>query len=620
MKKHNILIRTIILFLLINLSPLLAITGAQVAIYNGPGTWADGIVSFEKFCDWKGISHEQVNSHDINTLVLKDYYQGIFFPGGDAYYYKQAINASGLQHIRDIVNLGGFYMGMCAGSYFACDSIEWEGGIYDYQLGLFNGFARGAIDAIAPWADYTMTNVTMNMNNPINAYSSGHETIVYYGGPVYEPKPAQAMDTVATWDAWYNLPAIINFTYGNGRVLFSGPHPEIEEDSNRDGTTFGDSLNDNGSDWPFLWSAVDWVMKNPISNPHFWINEFHYDDQGADSNEFVEIVVPYNFTDFANLTLSLYDGATGQVYNSFTADKFTQGAVQDSFLLLSMSINGIQDGPDGFCLDYKGNVIQFLSYEGVFNAQDGPALGLTSTDIGLSEDGTDPAGNSLQLSGQGTIYREFSWSAPSPQTVGQPNSNGQIDQALPVTLLSFTANQKAGKVRLEWSTASEISNRGFIIERKRNNDDAFVEIANFVTNKELRGAGYSSVEHKYSFMDPAVSGNYTYRLKDSDYAGRISILAIVSAEAKISKQIALSNYPNPFNPQTHINFTLREPGYTQLDIYGARGKFIRHLFDGYQQSGNHSILFKAGQLASGFYFYRLQSNGRSLIQKMLLIR
>ena len=147
-----------------------------------------------------------------------------------------------------------------------------------------------------------------------------------------------------------------------------------------------------------------------------------------------------------------------------------------------------------------------------------------------------------------------------------------------------------------------------------------MELANFVTNKELRGAGYSSVEHHYSFIDPAVSGNYTYRLKDSDYAGRVSILAIVSAEAKTSKQIALTNYPNPFNPQTHINVILQEPGYIQLDIYDARGKFIRNLFDGYQQSGNHSILFKAGQLASGFYFYRLQSNGRNLIQKMLLLR
>lgn len=621
-KKHTAYIYTAF-FILIHFASLFAVTGAQVAIYNGPGTWADGIVSFEKFCDWKGITHEQVTPNDVNTIQLKDYYQGIFMPGGDAYYYKLAINASGLQHIRDLVNLGGFYMGMCAGSYFACDSIEWEGGIYDYQLELFNGFARGAIDAIDPWPNYTMTNVTMNMNNPINAYSSGHETILYYGGPVYEPKPAQAMDTIATWDSWYNLPAIVNFTYGNGRVLFSGPHPETEEDSNRDGTTFGDSLNDNGSDWPFLWSAVDWVMKNPISNPHFWINEFHYDDQGADNNEFVEIVVPYNFTDFSNLTLSLYDGATGQVYGSYTADTFTQGAVQDSFLLLSVAIPGIQDGPDGFCLDYKGNVIQFLSYEGSFTAIAGPANGLTSTDIGVFEDGTDPDGNALQLSGTGTIYREFTWSAPSPQTAGQVNSNAQIDQTLPVNLTSFTATDSSGSVVLEWTTASEIANSGFILERKTEQDADFYEIANYADVKALRGAGYSSAAHSYRYIDKPGKGRFEYRIKDADYAGRVTVLA--TRQVEISNPVAtdfllLSNYPNPFNPGTRIRYTLPEDSRIQLDVFDAGGHKIRTLFNGFQKQGVHHIAFDAQGLASGVYFYRLQTKTQVLTKKMLLVR
>jgi len=49
--------------------------------------------------------------------------------------------------------------------------------------------------------------------------------------------------------------------------LLVGPHPEIEEDSDRDGTNFANELNDNGSDWPFLWTSLDWLLKNPISQP-----------------------------------------------------------------------------------------------------------------------------------------------------------------------------------------------------------------------------------------------------------------------------------------------------------------------------------------------------------------
>ncbi len=75
------------------------------------------------------------------------------------------------------------------------------------------------------------------------------------------------IDTTATWAAYFDKPAIINFTYGSGRVLLMGPHPEIEEDDDRDGTDFAQELDDQGTDWRFLWTALDWVLGRPISNP-----------------------------------------------------------------------------------------------------------------------------------------------------------------------------------------------------------------------------------------------------------------------------------------------------------------------------------------------------------------
>ena len=57
----------------------------------------------------------------------------------------------------------------------------------------------------------------------------------------------------------------------------------------------------------------------------------------------------------------------------------------------------------------SNTVVQFLSYEGTLTATDGPAIGMTSTDIGVAEDSLTPVGYSLQLSGTGTVYEDFTW-------------------------------------------------------------------------------------------------------------------------------------------------------------------------------------------------------------------
>jgi 5'-nucleotidase len=75
--------------------------------------------------------------------------------------------------------------------------------------------------------------------------------------------------------------------------------------------------------------------------------------------------------------------------------------------------DGLQNGsPDGVALvNRAGAVVEFLSYEGTFTATNGPAQGLTSTDIGVSEKGTEPAGQSLQRA-----YPDGAWSGPAPST------------------------------------------------------------------------------------------------------------------------------------------------------------------------------------------------------------
>ena len=162
------------------------------------------------------------------------------------------------------------------------------------------------------------------------------------------------------------------------------------------------------------------------TSPTVFINEIHYDNTGTDAGEFIEIAGPAG-TNLADYSIVLYNGATG---SGATYDTdILSGTIpdqQNGFGTVSLSYpsNGIQNGsPDGVALVFQNTtVIQFLSYEGTFTATNGPANGLTSTDIGVTEAGTEPIGLSLQLTGTGTTYADFTWNAPAGQSPGAVNT------------------------------------------------------------------------------------------------------------------------------------------------------------------------------------------------------
>ncbi len=73
-------------------------------------------------------------------------------------------------------------------------------------------------------------------------------------------------------------------------------------------------------------------------------------------------------------------------------------------------------------VDAGGDLVQFLSYEGPMTATAGPAIGETSTDIGVAETATTPVGQSLQLTGEGTTYGDFTWTGPADDSPGSVNT------------------------------------------------------------------------------------------------------------------------------------------------------------------------------------------------------
>ena len=123
-----------------------------------------------------------------------------------------------------------------------------------------------------------------------------------------------------------------------------------------------------------------------------FINELHYDNDGADAGEFVEVAGPAG-TDLAGWSIVLYNGNGGAPYATISLGGTLTDA-GEGYGVLSVAQAGIQNGsPDGLALvDAGGGVVQFLSYEGSFAAVGGPADGLDSTDIGVSEDGSTAIG------------------------------------------------------------------------------------------------------------------------------------------------------------------------------------------------------------------------------------
>lgn len=80
------------------------------------------------------------------------------------------------------------------------------------------------------------------------------------------------------------------------------------------------------------------------------------------------------------------------------------------------------------------------------------------------------------------------------------------------------------------------------------------------------------------------------------------------------------NYPNPFNPSTKIRFSVPESGFYTLKVYNLNGEEVATLFSNVLSAGIHESDFKASQLPSGIYMYKLSGNGYSSIRKMVLAK
>jgi photosystem II stability/assembly factor-like uncharacterized protein len=189
---------------------------------------------------------------------------------------------------------------------------------------------------------------------------------------------------------------------------------------------------------------------------------------------------------------------------------------------------------------------------------------------------------------------------------------------VPVELISFTGIVSDSKVILNWSTATELNNYGFEIQR-RISDNAWSTIG-FV-----EGNGTTTTQCDYVFSeklgDIGYVGKIGYRLKQVDFDGSISHSEIVEIDLPAMQFVLHQNYPNPFNPTTKINYSLPIKTNVSLLITDLLGREILKLVNNAnQEPGNYEVEFDGTEFSSGVYFYTLITETFYQSNKMILIK
>lgn len=187
---------------------------------------------------------------------------------------------------------------------------------------------------------------------------------------------------------------------------------------------------------------------------------------------------------------------------------------------------------------------------------------------------------------------------------------------VPVELTSFVANvTAAGQVELNWSTATELNNHGFQIERKSVNGD-------YIAIGYVQGNGTTTERKEYSFTDRTVEpGKFVYRLKQIDFNGQYEYSPEIEVDVHPPLQFTLEqNYPNPFNPSTKIKFGLAENSNVKVAVYNILGELVATLVNTQLAAGFYEIEFNAASLPSGMYVYSLETPTYKEVKKMMLMK
>ncbi len=227
----------------------------------------------------------------------------------------------------------------------------------------------------------------------------------------------------------------------------------------------------------------------------------------------------------------------------------------------------------------------------------------------------------------------FSWIS-STRAEEQFAVNGGDDSTLPVELSSFNAVQmQEDNIQVVWVTQSENNNLGFNVLRSEIND---VADAAKINGDVIPGCNSSS-EKTYDFIDQDVEyeQRYFYWLESIDlnnnskYFGPVDITIEREKDEDTAEDFyrlgIQAIYPNPFNPTTNINYSIKDEGLVEISVFNLKGQKVKTLVSKVSDAGDFSISWHGDtdngeDTSSGVYFIRMNTVNHIETRKVLMIK
>ena len=214
-----------------------------IGIFADEGASSVCYVAAERMFQWMGFETEPIYAVTINEGDISNI-DVFYFPGGSSGAYDSLVNADGKQRLRDAITAGRGYIGTCAGAAFAARYLD---------------ICPVIVNSPVPGLEIEMSQVYLIKPHPITDDLPACFWIMYVHSPYFEPDSGAVIDTIGCYNI-SGLPALVACEYGMGRVFLTGPHPEWEENSDRDGVSSYDNFDDVESDWPLMKNGTRWCL------------------------------------------------------------------------------------------------------------------------------------------------------------------------------------------------------------------------------------------------------------------------------------------------------------------------------------------------------------------------
>ena len=254
-------------------------------------------------------------------------------------------------------------------------------------------------------------------------------------------------------------------------------------------------------------------------------------------------------------------------------------------------------------------------------------------------------------------FNEYQFGSGVGSTAGQSNivsgdfdGDGDLDL---ITLETFSSVQLIKNLGSLNFTSESISVSGAMglaaLDYENDGDLDFLTVNELLEENGITvflNDGFGNFIARENCFFPFASGRpWSVATADFDQDGRMDIAVVASIDPgvdslfvlrnlgggtvgiqdEVSEEIPTSfsleqNFPNPFNPSTTIQYSLPQAGDVTLKIYNLLGEEVKTLVNEYKEIGNYSVQFNAKYLASGIYFYKLQTHGFVETKKMILLK